>query len=293
MKDLEEACDDDGLDRQYRIVFKHLIPRIRQSVKKDRLSGIEYELRLQEAKEIIDDIAWALNAGWEKERGGWISLNPTLDALQFPPDGWRAASPVNKPQLDTATARYLQQPWMQLNLLDWYILNGYIFDEVARLAEGIKSGQAIGVTNWAYLFSGGHFEKTIYWRAAFAISKFMARWILGPAIIVVAYYAGYHEVAKWIAVPYGIYLLIHLAFFPRRYLRRRALRKELKEAEGKLSALIGVYQSSSVEIFSPSRLRDLIAKTESEEVFFRSAVYSILDRVIERDAAVFALEGRG
>jgi len=62
--------------------------------------------------------------------------------------------------------------------------------------------------------------------------------------------------------------------------------------EDKLHALVNVYQSSSVEIFNPSRLRDIIARTESEEVFFRPAVYSILDRAIERDAAVFLLEGR-
>ena len=151
----------------------------------------------------------------------------------------------------------------------------------------------IGIINWAYIYSGGNIEKTFYWRAAFEISKFVARWILTPAIIIAVYYVGYHEIAKWTAIPYGIYVIIHAAFFPRRYLRRKALTKELEEYESKLKALIGVYQSSSPEIFNPSRLRDLIARAESDEVLLRPAVYSILDRAIDRDPAVFAIEGSG
>ena len=152
--------------------------------------------------------------------------------------------------------------------------------------DAIKTGEAIGVTNWAYLYSSGQ-------RAAFQISKFVARWILGPVTIVVVYYAGYQEIATWIGIPYGIYILIHIAFLPRRYLRRKARGNELKNLGDKLNGMMSVFQSSSVEIFNPSRLRDLIAKTESEEMLFRPAVYSILDRAVERDAAVFVLEDSG
>ena len=292
----QKLTEDQGEDRyfsQYRIVFENLIPKVRQSAKNEHLSKIEYELKLKEAKEVVDDIALALSAGWKEKKEGWIWFQPTLDCLKFRPDSWWDASPVNKSQLDAATVRYLQRPWMQLNLLDWYILNGYVFDELARVSDSIKSGEAIGIINWAYLFSGGDFEKTIYWRAAFQLLKFVARWILGPAVIILVFYFGYQQVANWLAVFYGLYLLIQVAFFPRRYLRRKAVQKQLNDLEDKLRRLINVYQSSSVEIFNPSRLRELIAKTESEEVFFRPAVYSILDRAIERDAAVFAIEGRG
>ncbi|MGF1610712.1 MAG: hypothetical protein ACFCUQ_15020 [Kiloniellales bacterium] len=179
---------------------------------------------------------------------------------------------------------------MQLNLLDWYILNGYIFDEVARLAEGIKSGEAVGIINWAHVLAEGDLGKTYYWRAAFQLSKFAVRWLLIPGIVFAVYYAGYQEAAMWMAFPYGVYLLIHIALFPRRYLKRKAVAKALEGQERTLRALINVYQSSSTEILHPSRLRELIARTEAEEVFFRPAVYSILDRAIARDPAVFALE---
>ena len=285
--------DEYSSHSQYQLVFKHLIPKIRRSAEKDCLSADGYDLRLQEAEQIVDDIAFALSARWREQEQGWIWFKPTVNNLNHRPDTWEDVSPVNSSSLDSVTARYLQRPWMQLNLLDWYILNGYVFDEAARLADAIKSGQAIGIINWAYIFSGGNIEKTLYWRVAFEISKFLARWILTPAIIIAVYYVGYHGIAKWIAIPYGIYVIIHVALFPRRYLRRKALTKELEEYESKLNALIGVYQSSSPEIFNPCRLRDLIARTESEEVLLRPAVYSILDRAINRDAAVFAIEGSG
>jgi hypothetical protein len=297
LQEFNEAHHDDEFphshNSQYHTAFKHLIPRIRRSAEKGSLQADEYYSRLREAEEVVDDLAFALSAHWRKKKGGWIWFKPGLDSLKFRPDDWDDVSPVDKSSLDTATARYLQRPWMQLNLLDWYILNGYIFDETARLADGIKSGEAIGIINWAHVFSGGGFQKTFYWRAAFEISKFLARWILVPAIIITAYYAGYYETAKWIAIFYGVYLIIHVTLFPRRHFRRKALTKGLDELESKLNALISIYQSSSPEVFNPSRLRDLIAKNENKEVLLRPVVYSILDRAIDRDAAVFAVEGRG
>lgn len=291
-KALRSALDDKGLHSQYVVVFENLIPGIRQSAQNDHLSGTEYLLRLQEARSITDEIASALSADWADKKPGSIWCSPTLDCLNFRPDGRLEASPVDKRRLDAATAIYLERPWMQLNLLDWYILNGYVFDELARFAEGVKSGQASGSINWAYVLSDGNIERTVYWRAGFEVAKLLLRWVLPPAVVAIAYYAGYQETAAWIAIVYGIYLLGYLAFFPRRYLRRKALKKKAGELEGKLHALINVFQSSSAPVLSPLRLRDLIAKTEAEEVFFQPAVYAILDRAVERDPAVFAIEGR-
>ncbi len=285
--------DEYSSHSQYRIVFDHLIPKIRRSAEKDCLSADGYDLRLQEAEQIVDDIAFALSVRWREQKQGWIWFNPTVNNLNLRPDTWDDVSPVDTSRLDNVTARYLQRPWMQLNLLDWYILNGYVFDEAARLADAIKSGQAIGITNWAHIFSDGDIVKTIYWRAAFQIAKFLARWILVPAIIIAINYVGFHETAKWIAIPYGIYLIIHVTLFPRRYFRRKALTKELKEWQDSLECLVRIYQSSSSEVFSPSRLRDLTANSESGHLVLRPAVYSILDRAIERDPSVFAIEGSG
>ena len=180
---------------------------------------------------------------------------------------------------------------MQLNKLDWYILNGYVFDETARMADGIKSGQAIGITNWSYILADGNLEKTLYIQLALAAAKFVGRWILAPAAIAALFYLGYETAALWVAAPYGIYLTIHIALFPRRYMKRKALAKEYRDCEEKYKKLISVYQSVSTEVFSPTRVRDLIARTESDEVYFRPAVYSILGRAIERDPVVFTAEG--
>jgi hypothetical protein len=288
----EHRDDDARFKSQYRTVFQRLIPKIRRFAEDERLSAENYDVRLLKAEGIVDEIAYALNTGFIEEKEGSIWCEPRPEDVVGWPDTLYSdrASPVDISSLDAATARYLQRPWMQLNRLDWYILNGYIFDEAAKIVDHIRSGRAIGVVNLAYIFGGGDLDKTVYWRAALDIAKFVMRWIMLPVAIALVYYFGYQQAAMWIAVPYGVYLAIHIALFPRRYLRRRAQKKELKEWESAVNALVRVYQTSSCVVFSPTQLRSIIVEAESGRARVKSAVYSLLDRAIERDPAVFTVE---
>ncbi|MGF1610715.1 MAG: hypothetical protein ACFCUQ_15035 [Kiloniellales bacterium] len=108
----KDRYDDESYDKgQYQLVFENLIPKVRRCANHDGLSRSNYEARLREAASIVDDIAFALSAGSENKRPGCIWSNPPLDCVTSRPKDWFEASPVDKSQLDAATAAivYLTQ----------------------------------------------------------------------------------------------------------------------------------------------------------------------------------------
>src|SRR3546814_16831656 len=77
-----------------------------------------------------------------------------------------------------AVIRYFERPWMQSNTLEWFILQGYLFDSMARLRRDAMNGSLFGMTNWAYIFSKANAESAVFWRAGLELTKFALRWLL-------------------------------------------------------------------------------------------------------------------
>jgi hypothetical protein len=177
---------------------------------------------------------------------------------------------------------------MQLNQIDWYILNAFVFHNFACLMEDFKSGKSLGRFNWAYLFAGGKFMKTILYKSVFYCVKLIARWILVPVVVALLYfYFHREEVAIWVAIPYAIYILIHIILSPKRLLEERSQRKKEDEIGKKIQRLEQIYYCVKATTFNPTRLREQIISAENEGVILKPVVYSILDRAIQRDPAVF------
>jgi alkyl hydroperoxide reductase subunit AhpC len=61
--------------------------------------------------------------------------------LAFYPADWRRCA--------TTRWRSIRRHWLQVNRLDWYIMNGFVSDELLCLMDAIKSGAVIGQINWA------------------------------------------------------------------------------------------------------------------------------------------------
>ena len=276
----------DGMTPASSLLLHTLLPIIRERSHADKLDKTEYEDRLSCADDILDDISFALTLHWEDAPTGSLLPPLGLYAINERPTDWSSPSPIDVESLDAATARYLKEPWMQLDHIDWYLLNGFIFNEMAHLSNDIRSGQAFGTINWAYLFADGSAEKTIYWRVGLAIAKFCLRWLALPGIAGLLYFLGYVAAAKWVLIAYGVYIAFHLVLFPWRYLRRRTIKKHYSDMENRLGQVIQIYQSVSATTLNPTRLREQITAVEKDETFFKPAVYAILDRAIQRDPAV-------
>lgn len=278
-----------GFASQYKPLLESLLRNVRARADDKGLNAWEFEQDLQEAEEIVEGIADALRAFWDDAPDDkfWYGFHD--GQLIERPSEWTDASPIDPARLDAATARYLERPWLQSNRLEWYLLNGFIVDEMLRLVDGIKSGTAFGTINWAYLLSGGRYFPALWWRLGLAALKFTLNWLLLPGLAAVAYFYDYIVAAKWLLGIFGVLVVLRILFLPIRFMRYRTRKRETSEYQGKLNQLIQIHQSVSASTLNPTRLRERLIEIEKEDTLVRPAVYSILDRAIARDPAVFTM----
>jgi len=98
---------------------------------------------------------------------------------------------------------------------------------------------------------------------------------------------GYQTAALAVGAIYVTYLATRLALWPRRYLKRRRLRDNLKNSEKVLKRMLTVYLYCQPPVISPVTLREQLTRAAGEDVPFHGAVFAILDRIIARDQGVF------
>jgi hypothetical protein len=275
---------------QYKPLLDAVVRRVRALAEEQDLDSVDYETKLREAEVVLEDVTNALRANWKDPPDGqfWYGFHDSQ--LIERPKAWRDASPISPRRLDEATARYLERPWLQFNRLDWFILMGFVLDALLRLMDDIKSGTAFGTTNWAYVFSQGRNLAWLSWGVGFWTARFAANWLLLPASAGVAYYLNYIDVAKWIIGLFVIVVIFRIIFLPSRFIRWRMRRRRAAELTLMLKRILQIYQSVDVDTLNPTLLRERIA-TVNSEVLIRPAVYSILDRAISRDPAVFTISG--
>lgn len=279
---------------QYEPLLRKLLKKIQNLRDEQNFQRLEYQHKLEDAEEILNDIVFSFKYNWNnapKEKFWWGYGNN----LSFEkPKEWSEASPIDSNELDSATAKYLARPWMQLNKLDWYIINAFVIDEILRLGDGIRSGSAFGKTNFVYSMSSalskGNPVGTQLWKIGLSILFFILNWLLLPIIAVLAYIYDYPQTAKWVAIMFGIQVLYNIAILPWRIIYWRRARILKKSLVKKLEHLIQIHLISYVETINPSVLRKKIADLETEGILVKPAVYSILDRAIQRDPAVFIAE---
>src|SRR3546814_11627775 len=105
-----------------------------------------------------------------KLEDGVIWCDPSLVDLGQHREEWRDVSPVDADALKMAVIRYFERPWMQSNTLEWFILQGYLFDSMARQRRDAMKGQLFGMTNWAYIFPKAHAADDVFLRGGPAVT---------------------------------------------------------------------------------------------------------------------------
>jgi len=274
---------------QYKPLTNIVLQKAQTLADKEGLDASGFEEKLHEAESIVEDITEALRAFWEDPPDDKFWYRFDNSQLINRPEEWTAASPINPTALDAATSRYLERPWMQSNLLDWYLLNGFLTDEMFRFQDGLLSGSALGETNWAYQLSKKTIMSALWWRVGLGTAKFALSWLLLPALAAVAYYFDYILAAQLILGMFGVLVIFRIIFFPSRFMRRRERKHKIAELRDGFDQLVGIQvRVNDCSTLNPTVLREQLNETEREgALVVRPAVYSILDRAIARDPAVF------
>ena len=160
---------------------------------------------------------------------------------------------------------------------------------MVELSNGLRSGQLLGKTNWAYIFSENKLEKQLLWGLGLALLGFLVRWIIPPAAAIALLVLKYETAAAFLGGSWAVYVLLRFVGLIVGWGKRRAQRTEVKNYTKMLDALISVWLFTNSNVINPTRLRELLVETDQRGVGFcvPSVVYSLVDRAIERDAAVF------
>lgn len=253
----------------------------------------EFERQCYSANKILEDIQFGLlshvTSEWREENVGTLWYVQSHHNVNTRPDNWTHCSPVGASRLVQATASYLEKPWLQHNFIDWAIINASLFNEFVSLNDDLKSGLLLGKINWAYLIAGEVFEKQVLWEVGLALLGFLVRWIVPPAAVIALLILDYKKAAAILGGLWAIYVLLRFVGLIVGWGERRVQRTQVKKNTEMLDALIAVWLFTNSDVINPKRLREILVEADQRGVGFGvpAVVYSLVDRAIERDPAVF------
>ncbi len=242
------------------------------------------------AEQMFDRIVASLRAYWIDAPTDkiWSPVDPHI-ASSKKPDGWTEASPVDAVSLHDAAIQYLDEPWMQLNMIDWYILNGFIYDALVRTSALIMSEKTAAPSNRENILPRTNIFNMAFGKSSQELIKAVLYWILIPGMIFSLYYFGNETLAKLALIPYTIYMAIYLLKLPENLYRFRNAKQDFCDLVQKQNRLMQLYQLVSASTFNPSRMKEQIADNERCGVQLDPVIHVVLDRAIQRDAAVFKI----
>ena len=287
--------EQEFLETHQEYVYKTVIPRIREYAISNRLDSSRYSDLLDEAEGVIRDLTRAMNKHREEmtesEEHEKLWFSPTIENVINKPEEWRDVSPINAEDLDYAAAGYLRRRWMQSDMVDWILINAFIFDTLARWATGLYGldplSSCLGRLNrwfvgfWVsigivvlvlYFFEQRISALGIETLYGIAFTSLLVLFLIG-ALILIAF------------IGYGVYALIS-----RRQRLVRLLWYGAPSGKVDSATVIGLlrmlYTVASHSTINPSRLREQLVAAEEQGVMITPAVYAILDRAIQRDPAM-------
>jgi hypothetical protein len=166
--------------------------------------------------------------------------------------------PVNFDSLTSATKRYLERPWMQCQMLDWFLINGFLYTYLDSYLEQRYTGALFGDTIWRRIFYRGnklgYFWATILWW----LFSLVIDWLVLPVLAGVAFYFGYTYVALGLLVIFGIILVLRVIHIPK-FIERQRFKRRLIEG---LQELLGMKLYASNVLWSPATMMDRIETFE-------------------------------
>jgi hypothetical protein len=275
-----------GSSSQFRLIFEQLIPKVRAD--SFVFNQHQYWQKLSTAERVFDHVVAALRAYWIDAPADkiWLPVDPHL-AVSTKPDRWTEASPIDAASLHEAADQYLEEPWMQLNIIDWYVINGFIYDALLRASVLIMTDKTSAPSAKENILPGANTYNAFTKKPGWALRTLLLSFILIPGVILSLYYFGHETLAKWALLPYTIYMAIHLLSLPEKLSRLGKTKQDACDLNQKQNRLSQLYQLVRASTFNPSRIKEQIVEDEKCGIRLDPVIHVILDNAIQRDAACF------
>ena len=256
----------------------NIFPSLRANALRNGSTLEQYRQMLNRAGGVVEELFDGLHANKyqpkddEKPRGFWYHQD--FDPLRTQ-DLTRGID-IDKDHLLQAAAVYLGCPEICLNRLDWIFLDAIIFAELDAFGDYLLTTYG----GLARIFAGRSQGKYFAYKLLFSALVFLVKFVIPPAF---AYELGVNGHQTGAIIVVGVWALLivwGLIGYPFRWRARQKAKKLLQQ----LIDLYGLLGSSTI---SPRKLKEKLDNAANAGVVLDGAVFSIVDRIIARDATAF------
>jgi hypothetical protein len=264
--------ENDNKDSALIWLWNRVVKQIRERSLKIDLSSSDYENRLRIAANILQDIQAAISAdNAEKDiKPFWRrkTINPLTN------------SNLNLTELNEIAEKYLANPWMQFNLVDWILIDSMLW------AEATKFSREILPKGYQRILDSLMEDKSSCNTLLYALVPFggwLLKYAIPTAIISLLYAVNYKLAAIITGSPYVIYIAYRLMSWHGRSKERKTQDNLLNIYDRMTKA----HHFSAPPIISPIMLRQHINKATNAGALYPGALYVLADRIIKRDRFAF------
>jgi hypothetical protein len=210
---------------------------------------------------------------------------------------------IDKQVIRTRCAEYLDKPWLRHPVLDWIFVDILVSTEIALYGEHIKQFElrfprdALGM-NAEYIRSQGNLEKMRELSRTAVLDRafinFVCTWIVLPAVIAAAFFFGWSITGMVLLSLYSLIIAVGLGAKAgagaKKLLGKEAPQSPSDAAKSIWWEMCKVWDELEGPIVNPSMLREALLKSRDKGTVWDTAVFSIVDRAISINPAVWVVQ---
>ena len=298
---------------QYNRILKQIADKVSSFSIKTNENEDDFENRLYDAVEIVDDLRHAISGQNQPEVEEEVE-DKDLEEKQIKKqdhDVWfhgniqgafyqgfesEHSKKVDKDWLTEQAIKYLHRPWMENELLEWILVDSLMFGEVTGFGEGIKqySSEDRFNLNQNYYSAKGNIEKMKKKILKENFENLGAKFVVFFIFPLLIAFFSYHIFSKdWAVLGSVAYFSLLIFFFfirgAFRLLTRKGKNQEkaINKSMELFDSMSGAYDILKDGTISPKYLREKLYETSQLGAVWPSAVFMIVDHAVKRNPAIW------
>lgn len=274
---------------QYTCIQKALLKKIRDQSLAQSLNPEEYGQRLISGFNILNDLKNTL--GDQQTWGGKPDDQIIWRHKAIEPRHYLGRDSV-EPKIEyyellEVASDYLSKPWMQLNEIDWIVLDSIFYKIFFEFRDAVLSGTHWGNPNFSFIFSDRTTEDYLKTKFKFQIYKWLLIYIFPLLLIFIFYILGLEKVTLATGGAYILFLTFKIIFWPASYFKRKREQKFFESNMEQLVRLVKLYAYCEPPVLSPRILRTAMEKAIDQELALPGVAYALLDRICQENDSYF------
>ena len=260
----------------------NIVPALRARAERSDTTPDQYREQLYQSWKVTDQLFYSLHCNYphpednEKASGFWH--HRSFDPFRAH-DRTRGIA-IDKDSLLGTAAHYLSHPTIQVDRVDWILLDSIVFTELEAYAHHVLASRAGTGVNWAFAFADHSATQYYALSVLFWVLGLLWNFAAAPVTAYYLYVGGHPSAALCVLALWVLYQGWRLVTYPIRWRIRRKARQLIQH-------LVDVYIILGDNTISPRKLKDTLDKAAAAGVVLDGAVFTVVDRIMARDPTAF------